>query len=66
MTGNEYQVLAARTINHDLQTWQKELHALHGMVGEKGIWRQIRGDEGYRPGLHQGKSLNPVWSGQRG
>lgn len=36
MTGNEYQALAARTINQDLLVWQKELHALHGMVGEIG------------------------------
>ncbi len=36
MTGNEYQVLAARTINEELMNWQQELHALHGMVGEIG------------------------------
>ena len=36
MTGNEYQVLAARTINNDLSEGQKTFHALHGMVGEVG------------------------------
>jgi len=34
MTGNEYQVLASRTINEDLSRTQKEFHALHGMAGE--------------------------------
>ena len=33
---NEYQQLAARTINPILNSTQKELHALHGMVGEIG------------------------------
>ena len=36
MTGNEYQELAARTINKDLNNVQQEAHALHGMVGEIG------------------------------
>ena len=36
MTANEYQRLAARTINENLLNWQKEHHALHGMVGEIG------------------------------
>lgn len=36
MTGKEYQVLAARTINKNLDNEHKELHALHGMVGEIG------------------------------
>lgn len=36
MRANEYQVLAARTINHDLMIWQQELHALHGMSAEVG------------------------------
>lgn len=36
MTGNEYQVLAARTINNDLSEGQKTFHALHGMVAEVG------------------------------
>ena len=34
--GNEYQVLAARTINNDLSNKDKVLHALHGMAGEVG------------------------------
>ena len=34
MTGNEYQKLAARTINQDLSNKEKVYHALHGMVGE--------------------------------
>lgn len=36
MTGNEYQELAARTINPDLYDIGLEMHALHGMVGEIG------------------------------
>ena len=36
MTGNEYQKLAARTINKDLDIDYLECHALHGMVGEIG------------------------------
>lgn len=34
MTPNEYQKLAARTINKNLTIREKEYHALHGMVGE--------------------------------
>lgn len=36
MTGNEYQKLAARTINKFLLPTSQEHHALHGMVGEIG------------------------------
>lgn len=36
MTGFEYQVLAGRTMNKDLDSVQSEFHALHGMVGEIG------------------------------
>lgn len=36
LRGNEYQALAARTINKDLNNVQQEAHALHGMVGEIG------------------------------
>ena len=36
MTGNEYQQLAARTINKHLTDRGLEKHALHGMVGEIG------------------------------
>lgn len=36
MLGNEYQVLAARTINMKLSTKEQEMHALHGMSGEVG------------------------------
>ena len=36
MTLNEYQNLAARTINPDLMDQEVESHALHGMVGEIG------------------------------
>lgn len=36
MTGNEYQKLAARTINEDLSNKDKVLHALHGMAAEVG------------------------------
>lgn len=36
MNMNQYQKLAARTINHDLLPEEQEYHALHGMVGEIG------------------------------
>lgn len=36
LEGNEYQELAARTINNDLKKEQKEMHALHGMASEIG------------------------------
>lgn len=36
MTGNEYQKLAARTINKNLSTVECQYHALHGLVGETG------------------------------
>ena len=36
MTGSEYQVLAARTINEELNAVEREYHALHGMCGEVG------------------------------
>ena len=41
MTGNQYQKLAARTINQGL-TWKEQgKHALHGMVGEIGELHSI-------------------------
>lgn len=36
MTGNDYQKLAARTINPNLTPIGQTNHALHGMVGEIG------------------------------
>lgn len=36
MTGNEYQRLAARTIDSSMSAIQQEKHALHGMVSEIG------------------------------
>lgn len=36
MTVNEYQKLAARTINESLTRGEQEVHALHGMVSEIG------------------------------
>lgn len=36
MRGNEYQKLAARTINSNLHREEQILHALHGMTGEVG------------------------------
>ena len=37
----EYQRLAARTINNNLTDKSKEMHALHGMVGEIGELHSI-------------------------
>lgn len=36
ITGNEYQMLASRTINNQLTTPAQEIHALHGIAGEIG------------------------------
>lgn len=36
MTGNDYQRLAARTMNKKLTGYEQSMHALHGMVGEIG------------------------------
>lgn len=41
MTGNEYQKLAARTMNPDLTSKEQSKHALHGMVGEIGELHSI-------------------------
>lgn len=38
---NEYQRLAARTINQDLSDIEKSYHALHGMIGEIGELHSI-------------------------
>lgn len=36
MTMNEYQALAARTINNSMNRAQQEAHALHGLAAEVG------------------------------
>lgn len=36
LTGNEYQQLAARTINKKLSSMEQTFHALHGMASEVG------------------------------
>ena len=45
MTGNEYQALAARTINLGLTSEGQRMHALHGMAAEigelHGIYQKI-------------------------
>lgn len=41
MTGNEYQKLAARTINQKLTKKEQGMHALHEMVGEIGELHSI-------------------------
>lgn len=41
MTGNEYQKLASRTISTKMSPADKEMHALHGMVGEIGELHSI-------------------------
>lgn len=52
MTGNEYQELAERTINRDLTNRGREMHALHGMVGEIGELHSL-----YQK-VYQGHSLD--------
>lgn len=51
MTGNEYQKLAARTINQGLILGEQKNHALHGMVGEIGEIHSI-----YQK-MYQGRSI---------
>lgn len=41
MTGNEYQKMAARTVDQKLTPVEQELHALYGMVGEIGELHSI-------------------------
>ena len=60
MTANEYQKLAARTINKDLARWEQEDHALHGMVGEIGEIHSMyqKGFQGHTyPAEHYKKEL---------
>lgn len=52
MDFNEYQTLAARTINGKLQTSAKQFHALFGMASEVG---EVHG---LYQKLHQGHGLN--------
>lgn len=52
MTGNEYQELAARTINKKLNTGQQALHALFGMASEVGELH------GIHQKYYQGHTLN--------
>ena len=53
MTGNEYQKLAARTINQGLTFNEQRNHALYGMVGEIGEIHSI-----YQK-MYQGHSFEP-------
>ena len=41
MTANQYQKLAARTINKQMTCFEQFMHALHGMVGEIGELHSI-------------------------
>ena len=54
MTLNEYQKLAARTINPDLSPMLMENHAIHGMAGEVGEIHSI-----YQK-LYQGHNLDDM------
>lgn len=56
MTGNEYQKLAARTINRYLSTVDISKHALHGMVGEIGEIHSIY-QKKYQGHIIDGKHL---------
>lgn len=54
MNMNEYQKLAARTINNELTSEEQEFHALFGMVGEIGEIHSV-----YQK-MFQGHSLEPA------
>ena len=53
MTGNEYQRLAARTINLGLTSEGQRMHALHGIAAEVGELHGI-----YQK-IYQGHEFNP-------
>lgn len=53
MLANEYQKLAARTINYNITKRARRKHALHGMVGEIGELHSI-----YQKG-YQGHPFEP-------
>lgn len=63
MTGNEYQKLAARTMNKSLAKYGWEMHALHGMVGEVGeihsIYQKAYQGHNY-DGMHMKKELGDL------
>lgn len=54
MTGNEYQKLAARTINIYLSDWEKETHSLFGMASEVGELHSL-----YQK-VHQGLTFDVI------
>lgn len=54
MTGNEYQKLAARTINKNLKKSEIEEHSLYGMAGEIGELQSL-----YQK-LFQGHAFDPL------
>lgn len=54
MTGNEYQKLAARTINIYLSPWEKEMHSLFGMASEVGELHSL-----YQK-VHQGHAFDVI------
>lgn len=54
MTGNEYQKLAARTINQNLNNYERIQHSLHGMVGEIGELHSL-----YQK-IYQGHDMDPI------
>ena len=63
MNLNEYQELAARTINKDLNKDQQEIHALFGMVGEIGELHSLYQKEfqGHRvTGIHLAKEIGDL------
>ena len=63
MKGNEYQVLAARTVSKTMTGEEIELHALHGMVGEIGELHSIyqKKYQGHKVDeIHQKKELGDL------
>lgn len=62
MTGNEYQKLAARTINQGLTFEKQKIHALYGMVGEiSSIYQKMYQGHSFDPDHMMGKVGDLLW-----
>ena len=62
MTGNEYQRLAARTINKNRSVKENEYHALHEMVAEIGELHGVRFVENVFAPILDGEYVNKAGS----
>lgn len=62
MTGNEYQKLAARTINQGLTFEEQKIHALYGMFGEiHSIYQKMYQGHAFDPDHMMGEVGDLLW-----